>query len=75
MNDDSTLLANSSTNCLHSIFSEETGNGEDTNDLLSNSEVNSTIDSSNNSNKGLNEEKAEGLLNQHRSAASETCLR
>ena len=73
-NDDSTLLANSSTNRLHNTISEETVSGEDTNHLLSNSEVNSTIDSSNNSNDALNEEEAEDPLNQHRSAASETCL-
>lgn len=42
--------------------------------MLSNSEVNSAIDSSNNSNEGLNKEEAEDILNQHRSAASETCL-
>lgn len=55
-------------------FLKKTVNGEDTNDLLSNSEVNSAIDSSNNSNEGLNNEEEEDLLNQHRSAASETCL-
>lgn len=42
--------------------------------MLSNSDVNSAIDSSNNSNVDLNEEEAEDPLNQHRSAASETCL-
>ena len=62
-NDDSTLPANSSSNYLHNTISAERVNGKDANDLLSNSEVNSTIDSSNNSNEGLNEEEAEDPLN------------
>ena len=73
-NDDSTLLENSSTNRSHTTISEEKVSGKDTDNLLSNSDVNSAIDSSNNSNVDLNEEEAEDPLNQHRSAASETCL-
>jgi len=57
-NDDSTLLANASSNCLHNTISEERVNGKDANDLLSNSEVDSTIDSSNNSYECLNKEEA-----------------
>ena len=73
-NDDNTLLANSSTSCLHNTISVDTVTGKHTNDLVSNSKVNSIIDSSNSSKEDLNEEEAEDPLNQHRSAVSETCL-
>ena len=44
-------------------------------DLLTSSEVNSSIEASkDNSNEALNEEEVEDPLNEHRSPASETCL-
>lgn len=43
--------------------------------MLANSEVNSSIEASkDNSNEALNEEEVEDPLNEHRSPASETCL-
>ena len=73
-NYDTTLLKNPPlTN--HSSNTAVNENRAEPDNMLTSSEVNSSIEASkDNSNEALNEEEVEDLLNEHRSPASETCL-